>query len=253
MKEYLVCAPAYASNTRFTPAHLVYRIKDGHLLREQIPLTLRGGLMVIGRMDGGFGKISELVTHIMRECIRFDFSGILLALPPVPTADATEFAQSVVRAFQIKKLAVYLPVTYATFCSDACFLVPGAISTGSFSGYLNELCEKHTGIHLALELACEAMDYIAPPDSNAPGARLTSAALHELLDTTSAMTFYSTDLCCNYFTYSDTQNQLHFVLFDTAESLLAKKELAQAAGFDAVFYLIPPKKSAVLRKLETQK
>lgn len=249
MKEYFICAPAYAAKTRFIPAHLIYRIKNGRLLREQIPLTLHGGLMVIGRISEGFGNISELVTSMVRECLRFDFSGVLLALTPIPDAEATEFAQAVIRAFHAKNLVVYLPLTYAELCDGARFLAPGIISSGTFSGYLRDLAEKHVKTRLALELSCEALDFPAPPGENAPGKHLTPKVLRETLDSTCAMTFYSADLCCNYFTYIDTQNQAHFVIFDTAESLLSKKALAEKAGFDAVFYLIPPQNDTVLRKL----
>lgn len=253
MKDYLVCAPAYALKTRFIPAHLIYRIKNGHLLREQIPMTLRGGLMVIGRVSEGFGNISELVTQMVRECLRFDFAGVFLALSPVPTAETTEFAQAVIQTFHAKNLVVYLPLTYASLCDDARFLVPGMISSGSFSGYLHDLSEKHTKTRLAIELSCEALDFPMPPDGNMPGKHLTPKILRETLESTCAMTFYSTDLCCNYFTYVDSQNQAHFVIFDTAESILAKKALADEAGFDAAFYLIPPKNDTVLKKLEAQK
>ena len=228
MKEYLVGMPSPTEQTRFIPAHMMYCIRDGRLLRERSPLSLHGGLMAVGRVTGALPDASALADQLVRECLRLDFSGVLLALPPVPTTPCAKLA---------------------SFAPEARLLVPGMIAAGSFFEYLRALCQKHGGAQLALELCCEALDFSMPVD-HTPGKYLPPDALHSLLDASGAMTFYSSALCCNYFTYADAQGQTHFVVFDTAESLRSKRDVARTVGLDAVFYLIPPGNEHALSKLE---
>lgn len=249
MKEYLVGMPSPTEQTRFIPAHMMYCIRDGRLLRERSPLSLHGGLMAVGRVTGALPDASALADQLVRECLRLDFSGVLLALPPVPTTPCAALAETVAQRCAAKRLNAYLPMTYASFAPEARLLVPGMIAAGSFFEYLHALCQKHGRAQLALELCCEALDFSMPVD-HTPGKYLPPDALHSLLDATGAMTFYSSVLCCNYFTYADAQGQTHFVVFDTAESLRSKRDVARTVGLGAVFYLIPPGNEHALSKLE---
>ena len=243
MKEYIFTPPK-VKNTRFTPAHLIYRIANGRLLREQIPLSLRGGMMVIGRID----KTPDisLCSSIVRECMRFDFEAVLAALSPIPRDDDIAFAHSLHESLSKKDIPLYLPLPYINECDVA--IVPGFVTEGKFSEQLKEMCRNHAPSSLALELSDTPLDFIMPMKSLFP---ITYDKLHTLLEQTGAMTFYSADLCSNYFTYSDSST--HLITFDTAQSLINKKNIAMSLGFNSCIYALSPQNLSIRQKLEVEK
>ena len=69
-------------------AHVAYRVGGGpHLFRANMPVTLRGGLMVVDNTGfDGRGEAGPLCQEILRECMARGFDGILCDFEgyPVP-------------------------------------------------------------------------------------------------------------------------------------------------------------------------
>ena len=238
MREFLLCTNELASKTRFIPAHFIYKIKDSRLLRGQIPINLRGGMMAIGRIEGALPP--SLASSIASECLRRAYIGALVALPPVPSKESVDFAKALATLFSAKKLELHIPISYS-FCCNAHFLLPGMIHSGSFYDYLNDTKEKP----LSIELSCCAFELQIPRGESA--VPISQDELNSALSQSGAMTFYSDKLCTNYFTHDGK-----FILFDTPETLAVKRKVAESVGIDTCFYLISPKNKTALAKLEAQ-
>lgn len=241
MKEYLVCKPEYARKTRFLPAHLIYKIENGHLMREQIPVSLNGGVMVVAKI---IGELDFLLTKkILAECTRFNFRGVMLALSPIPDKNAVAFADELCNLLKSKKISLYLPLTYS-HCTDAILLIPAITNNCSFSDYLKEICAEHPSRKFSLELTAQCIEFKIPQKESVHGVPISNKRLKELLES-GVMTFYSHELCTNYFTHSGS-----FFVFDTPETLKVKKEIAENLGISSCFYVISPKNTVFLQKLE---
>ena len=241
MKEYLVCKPEYARKTRFLPAHLIYKIENGRLFREQIPVSLNGGVMVVGKICG---ELDFLLTRkILAECLRFNFHGVMLALPPIPCDNTLSFSIELSSQLKKKGITLFLPMTYSA-CNDAVLLIPAMTNNASFYNYLNNICLKHPARKFSLELTSDAIEFKIPQEENSQGIPIPGDKLKELLSD-DVMTFYSHDLCTNYFTCKGS-----FYIFDTPGTLMSKKNVAKALGISSCFYVISPKNTAFLQKLE---
>ncbi|MBR5478922.1 MAG: hypothetical protein IKU84_01970 [Clostridia bacterium] len=242
MKEYLVCKPDYAKKTRFLPAHLIYKIENGHLFREQIPLSLNGGMMVIGKIVGNLSH--TLCAKIISECYRFNFHGVFMNLPPLPDESTLDFAKTLLNMAINKNIALHLPLTYST-CVGAYLTVPAINTICSFSEYLEGVCSNYPDHKLSLQLSTQPIAFKIPQETPNQGVPISNHTLKELLEKSGDITFYSPDLCTNYFSCGN-----RFVVFDTPSTLKVKRDLAEQFAFDSCLYLIPPKSTAVLQKLE---
>lgn len=242
MKEYLVCKPDYAKKTRFLPAHLIYKIENGHLFREQIPLSLNGGVMVIGKTAGDLPI--ALCTKIIAECFRFNFHGIFMNLPPIPDENTLKFVKTLQNTAVKKNIILHLPLTYSV-CDGVCLSVPAVNTVCSFSEYLMSIVRNYPNRKLSLELSTHPMAFKIPQEEPNQGVPISDSTLKELLENSGDITFYSSDLCTNYFTSGN-----RFIVFDTPSTLKVKRDLAKKFGFDSCFYLISPKSTAILQKLE---
>lgn len=217
-------------------AHMAYRLGEGsQLLRSEIPLHLRGGLMVLS--DTGFsgqGDPEQLCRQIIRECAARGFDGILcdFDLPPLPSLSRLTalLCETAVR----RGWRCYVPLSYASAAPRARLLVPSALSGGSLELRLRELAEQYGPHRLALAVDRMAEDFFLPAPTGC-GVPLSRDELSRRLQQMKPAVFFSRDLCAHYFTYMSRENGAHFVLFDTADSIRMKFRLAQAAGLsDAV-------------------
>ena len=241
MKEYLVCKPEYARKTRFLPAHLIYKIENGRLMREQIPVSLNGGVMVVGKIVGELDFL--LARKILTECTRFNFHGVMLALSPIPDKNAVAFADELCNLLKSRKISLYLPLTYSD-CTDAILLIPAITNSFGFADYLNKICSEHPSRKFSLELSAHAIEFKIPQKESIQGTPVINEYLKKLLNS-GVMTFYSRELCTNYFTYDGS-----FFVFDTPETLKVKKEIAESLGISSCFYIISPQNTVFLQKLE---
>lgn len=238
MKDYWVCSPNGTSHPPFLNAHLAYKIDNGHLMRGRIPLSLHGGAMVIGQINYNCNDINVLFLEIFNECCRREFDSVLLDLGNSPCTKSVSFASALCEKLNAKKIITYIPVYYSDFCNQSNYLVPGIISGGSFKEYLESLVLKLGASRLALELDALAMDFTMPSDTS-EGIHMSRTQLHDMLDMIGDNTFYSPELCSNYFTYANSRKETHFVLFDTVHSLLEKLSIARKLGFASSFLFIP--------------
>ncbi len=76
-------------------AHVAYRVGGGpHLFRANMPVTLRGGLMVVDNTGfDGRGEAGPLCQEILRECMARGFTGVVCdfesgRIPPLEQVDA---------------------------------------------------------------------------------------------------------------------------------------------------------------------
>ncbi len=240
MNEYLICTPDYAKKTRFIPAHLIYKIENGHLFRQQIPISLNGGVMVIGSICGALNI--ALAKRILTECLRFNFSGVFLALPPLPEDASLDFARELCDLLVSKNIKLFLPLTYSA-CNSAMLLVPAINTSSSFHNYLEDVCIRYSPERLVLELSTQPIEFKIPQKEPNFGVPISFEQLKELIH--GAMTFYSHDLCTNYFTYDSS-----FIVFDTPETFAVKRKIAESFGINSCFYLVNLKNTAILEKLE---
>lgn len=233
MKEYLI---GTGKLTPIPPAHLLYKLCDSRLLSKVLPINLRGGVMVIGKVTGKLE--ASVIASIITECLRREFEGALIALPPTPDEESIIFAKELSNSFLRKKIPLYLPVTYSSYC-EASYLIPGICHSGSFSDYLSDMKRNYKS--LSLELSLSAFEVGINDNKVLP---ITQEKLSELIALSNSMTFYSSSLCTNYFTYKDK-----FIMFDTPDTLKIKRDVAEKCGISTCFYFISPKNEPAIEKL----
>ena len=243
MKTYLTVTPTDRidlSDMPFKAAHMAYKIRSLHLMRGRISSGARSGMMVITDIDTSpaEGSFKSLAAEIYNECLRRNFDGAILDFDAKPTAPTSHFASKLCEELSKLKIRIYVPYLYSVFCPDASYIVSSSISGGSLREHLDQLSDIHGSTRLVLECERIAMDFLMPSASS-EGKHLSREELNTLLQNTQAQTFYSPELCTNYFTYTDHTGKTHFVIFDNAHSLTDKLRLAQTLGFQAAFLLYP--------------
>lgn len=215
------------------PAHLAYRISPNlRLLRLQGAQHLRGGIMAVGDCprfpQGDPGLFS---AELLRECSYRGFQGIILDLerpshPLIPVLPRLE------NLLARQGLTLFLPEEYAHTCSHAKVLLSSAISGGSFQQRLEQAAHTFGPERLVLAVEKNARDFLLPADSPR-GCPLTP----EQLSAHTAHSFFSPSLCSRYSTYRDKSGNIHFVLYDDANSITEKIHSARRAGLTR--FLLP--------------
>ena len=220
-------------------AHMAYRIgPDFHLFRANLPLSLRGGLMVLDDGDvvlNGNGTPDILANQVIRECIHRGFDGVVLAFRRTsPALHAT----AAILSGKLRRHGgqLYLPEPYAADSDWAKVLIPTAISGGSLIPRLQEVCGYYGKERICLDIERVSMDFCLPSEQGT-GQRLSAQALHTLIREKDPQSYFSQDLCAYYFTYQDGVSS-HFVLYDDAGSIRKKIFLARKMGIyhAMVFY-----------------
>lgn len=240
---YLLVPPSLCGNaTRFglTPAHMAYRVGGGpHLFRTQLPTPLKGGVMVLEHQGfDGEGKAEALCQEIVRECAAHGFQGVFCDFDP-PVLPVLERAAALLApTFQKRGWSLYLPPFYAAKVPNCKVVVPTALSGGSLRHHLREAIDAYGAerVVLGLEWACEDFSLPAKEGSGTP---LSMEELDRLRHKRRPNIYFSGDLCAHYFTYMPTGESPHFVLFDDAESMIKKLELAREIGIREAFLPCP--------------
>lgn len=236
MKLYLT-APSYLvskSDRHGLPlAQLDYTIGPGRRLHRSARATAyQGSLMVL--TDEGFspGDCSYLVKDVGRECDMRGYTGVLADLEQ--EYDYTPLLNMLSSRLSSGGKKLYVPEKYHQV-EKASVVVSTAISGGSLSQYLGELCEKYGAERIALDIQLLRMDFLLPSPTG-EGQPIDSAQLQALLKKRGAQPFYSNDLCAYYFTYSENGIH-HFVLFDNGTSIKRKISAASDLGIGCGFLL----------------
>lgn len=216
--------------------HMAYRIgTDCRLLRSDIPINLRGGVMVLS--DTGFGNTGNpkfLSQQIIRECSVRGFDGILCDFDQPPTPLLRQIVSNLSELSCQRGWPLYIPLEYASASKKAKLLIPSALSGGSLELRLQELADLYGAQRLTLAVDRMAEDFFLPAPSGS-GVPLSREELSSRIERLQPSIFFSRELCAHYFTYMSRESGAHFVLFDDSASIRLKFQVARQAGIsDAV-------------------
>ena len=216
--------------------HMAYRIGKGcNLFRCDIPINLRGGVMVLS--DTGFegsNDCSFLLQQIVRECSTRGFDGIMCDFDQPPTSTLRQIVARMAEQATRRGWRIYVPLAYAEVSDRTRLLVPSALSGGSLEVRLQELAQQYGARRLTLAVDRMSEDFFLPAPSGS-GVPLSREALAQRIEQRQPSIFFSRDLCAHYFTYMSRETGAHFVLFDDSASIRLKFQVANNAGItDAV-------------------
>ena len=229
-----------ASACGLTLGHIAYRVGPGaHLLRANIPLNMRGGLMVVD--SGGFdgrGEPEVFCQQVLRECNARSYQGVILDFEGHPHPLLGQIVKQLGALLPRRGWSLYVTEAYADFSDQARVILPSALSGGSFTQRLMDAAERYGAHRLALGIQRSAEDFALPSPSGS-GTPLNREELAQRINNRGAAIFFSDDLCAHYFTYMSHQSGAHFVLFDNAGSIRKKIKIAQNLGFSACLLAWP--------------
>ncbi|SBW06631.1 conserved hypothetical protein [uncultured Eubacteriales bacterium] len=219
-------------------AHMAYRVGGGpHLYRSNMPVAIRGGLMVID--DTGFdglGESAPFCQEVMRECGARNFDGVVCDFEARPFSILGKIVAELGELTHRRGWPMYVAEPYARFSDKTRVLIPTALSGGSLRQRLQEASEQYGAARVALAIERVAQDFFLP-SPNGQGSPLTQEELETRIERLSPSIFFSNELCAYYFTYMSPQNGAHFILFDNAASI--RKKLQVARSLDITDALIP--------------
>lgn len=228
-----------ASRTGYPVAYMIYRIGRGHhLFRAQGTGRISGGLMVLdtnGYIGGG--PSSSLITEILGECEKNNFSGIVLDTGGKATAHLMLLTGHLATEAKKRGLKVYVHEVLSNASTHVIVLVPTALSGGTLSGHLGDAVQKYGSGRVALEIERVRMDFSLPA-AQGTGMELTADELQSLIDEHRPQSFLSKDLCAYYFTYHDKKDT-HFVLYDNGASIRRKLSVASTMDIEDAFIYYP--------------
>lgn len=210
-------------------AHLAYRVGGGpHLYRTEAPVAPRGGRMAMDCREAPFAGTAEpFCREVLRECSARGFQGVL-ALGARPGGLMGGVLAALEPLLARQGWTLYVPEACAG-PGKSRVLLSSALSGGSLQARLEEAAERFGPERLVLRVERVAMDFTLPSPSG-EGTPLSRGALAELLERERPSVFFSHELCARYFTYMGGKTGAHFVLFDDADSLRKKLELARRMG-----------------------
>lgn len=229
-----------ASSFGLPLGHMAYRVGRGaQLLRANIPINLRGGLMVVdGAGFDGRGDPTAFCRQVIRECTARSFDGVILDFEGSTHPLLGQIVNKLDGMLAQRGWPLYITEEYAGFSSKARIMIPSALSGGSLSHRLGEAVERFGARRVALGIQRVAEDFTLPAPTGS-GTPLSREALRQRIQTRGASIFFSDELCAHYFTYMSRQSGAHFVLFDNAASIRKKIKIARSLGLDACILAWP--------------
>ncbi len=218
--------------------HMVYRVGRGpRLFRANLPMAIRGGLMVID--DTGFDGLGEsgpFCQEVMRECIARNFSGIICNFEARPFPVLGKIVAELGELAHKRGWPLYVIEPYARFSDKSKVLISTALSGGSLRQRLQEAAGQYGAARVALSIERVRQDFFLPSPSG-QGTPISQEELKERIEALSPSIFFSNELCAYYFTYMSPQNGAHFILFDNVESI--RKKLYVARSLDIIDAIVP--------------
>lgn len=217
-------------------AHMAYRVGGGpHLFRATMPVSVRGGLMVID--DTGFdglGESAPFCQEVIRECMARSFDGVICDFEARPFSILGKIIAELGELMHKRSWPLYVTEPYARYSDKTKVLISSALSGGSLQQRLYEAAEQYgpTRVALAAERVCR--DFFLPSPTG-QGSPMTIEELRRRMDELAPSVFFSNELCAHYFTYMSPQNGAHFILYDDAGSIRKKLQIARSLDIsDAV-------------------
>lgn len=220
-------------------AHLAYRVGPGlTLLRGSIGASMRGGFMVLSDegYDGSHGQVDALCREVLRECNARGYEGVVADFEQAFAKQLDQFVEMCAPQLKQRGMLLFVNQRYAQLSTDSHVIISTAMVSGSLRQRLAQAQERY-GPRLAIEIERIARD-ITLPDAQGQGVRLEHADLDAL--SRDRQVFFSQELCSHYFTYKNRQTgETHFVLYDDAQSIMKKMQLATGMGIHEGFLLYP--------------
>ena len=133
-------------------AHVAYRVGGGpHLFRASIPVSVRGGLMVIDNTGfDGRGEAGPFCQEVLRECMARGYDGILCDFEGHPLQVLAQAVRTLGELTKKRGWPLYVTEAYAPFSDSAIALIPSALSGGSLQQRLQEAVERFGAARVAL-------------------------------------------------------------------------------------------------------
>ena len=217
---------------RFRPVRAAYRLGP-RLLSAVGNAPVQGGLMLV-RDSRECGPAEVLARDILRECLRRNYDGVVLDWYHSSTDRGALTAQMGQLCAQYER-RLFVPERYASHAPHATVLLNTAVSGGTLKSCLDEGIRRFGASRLALDLERMRLDFTLPRTMNVRRP-LTAEELRRLREGKSV--YFSDDLCARYFTYrSGSEN--HYVLFDDAQTLRRKADMAENRGIREGFFMLP--------------
>lgn len=221
-------------------AHMAYHIGEhSTLLRQNLLLQTRGGLLCVTDADAPqVSSPQALAAAVARECDRRGYSGAVLDFEAPLRADLAQTAAQLQALLLPRRKALYLSPAYHKAVPQGIFLISTAISGGNLRACLAEEAARYGGAeHTALDVQRLRMDFSLPARSG-NGTPLTAEDFEALMQRERPSVFFSPELCARYFTYT-REREIHFVLFDDAQTISKKLHLGTSLGCSAAFLAWP--------------
>lgn len=242
LQVYLSITPGQLQEaSRYTRsfAHVAYRIgPESTLLRQSLLVQTRGGLLSLSDRDAPpVEEPEKLATAALRECVRRNYSGVILDWESKSRGDLIMLTGSLSNLLTRNRLVLYVPEHCATAAPSASVLVCTALSGGNLTQRLRDAASACGAGRMALDLERLIMDFPLPCPSG-QGRPMRRDELAALMARESPSVFFSPDLCARYFTYCQ-EKETHFVLFDDADTLLQKLRIGGSLGAVAGFFQYP--------------
>ena len=253
MQLYLAVTPEHLERALALTAHVAhaaFRIgEEGALLSRALPAALQGGIMVVDcAASFPAAAVEDAARQLLRVCLRRSFSGVVLDTPDTPPPAAQELAQQLQPMAAQYRRRLYVPECLAHAAPGATVLVCTALSGGSLQQRLEEACAQYGPSRIALDLQRLMMEFPIP----CPGGEGTPLTAKELQQRRQGRcVYYCDELCAHYFTRGGGR-ETRFILYDDADTLRRKMELAQALGIGEGF-LMWPETEDLLEKLFDKK
>ena len=145
-------------------AHVAYRVGGGpHLFRASIPVSVRGGLMVIDNTGfDGRGEAGPFCQEVLRECMARGYDGILCDFEGHPLQVLAQAVRTLGELTKKRGWPLYVTEAYAPFSDFAIALIPSALSGGSLQQRLQEAVERFGAARVALAVERVAEDFFLP-------------------------------------------------------------------------------------------
>lgn len=222
---------------RHTLALVAYAVSEsGDLTRsDALRADMRGGLMGLMFHTQRFPHPDGLCRAILQECRIRGFEGVLADFEGPRTPQSVFFFDTLGAALMREGRRLFVPLPHTV--PSAQILVGTAVSGGTLEGHLGACIERFGAKRLALDCQRLLMDF-ALPCRHGEGAPLTLQEIEALRRRVGSPTFFSKELCCNYFSYCEN-GRAHFVAFDTADTLHKKLALAEHLGIGTAFFMLP--------------
>ncbi len=241
MSQFLALTPSELAKYRAvrTPrVHIAYALGEGgRLLRSELPRGVQGGLMGLSDRCGGPlpDDPDALCRALARECAAHRFGGVVADFEGAVRDDRLRLLSHLGALLRQNGRRLYVPERFAV--PEAAVLICTAISGGTLRERLSDAAARYGAERIALDVERLAMDFTLPCRSG-EGTPLTRKELSDLRERVGAAVFFSEELCADYFSFQQ-DGKMHFVLFDTAETLRYKLRLGRERGIETSFFMLP--------------